>query len=140
MLNAVNQFVYGRSVSIGYIAEAQYDFGIPWMFVPIFLIGLVMALVGQYFMTREAPYVIRQAFATTVLFSSFVFGTNFNKALGGFMMEFIVLALVLRFAYPLIGGWLAGRPADAEATARTVGRGMNAQRISAAKAWVRRRG
>ena len=104
-LNINNQ----TSISMGYIAEAQYDFGIPLMFVPIFIIGMVVALAGRYFMNREVPYVIRQAFATTVLFNSLMFGSNFDKALGGFLMELIVLALVLRFAYPPLAGWLAGR-------------------------------
>jgi hypothetical protein len=97
------------SISIGYVAEAHYDFGIPWMFIPILLIGMMVGLAGRYFMTRNAPYLIRQAFATTALFGFFQFGQNFNKALGTFLVGFMVLALVLKFGYPLIANWLAGR-------------------------------
>ena len=102
------------SISIGYIAEAEYDFGQPWMFVPILLIGVTVGMAARYFMTRRVPFVIRQAFATAALFNFFQFGMNFNKALGGFLVGFIVLALVLKFCYPSISGWLFyRRPASA---------------------------
>lgn len=97
------------SISIGYLAEAHYDFGPWWMFLPIFLIGIGVGWVGRYFMTRPAPYLIRQAFATAVLFSFFQFGTNFDKALGTFLVGFGVLALFLRFIYPRVAYWLSGR-------------------------------
>lgn len=96
------------SISIGYLAEAYYDFGHWWMFLPISIIGAALGAAGRYFMTRDAPYLIRQAFAATALFSFFQFGTNFNKALGSFAVGFAVLALVLKFGYPLIAQWLAG--------------------------------
>ncbi|MDO9411039.1 MAG: hypothetical protein Q7T81_00500 [Pseudolabrys sp.] len=97
------------SISIGYLAEAHYDFGPWWMFVPIFLIGSGVGWAGRYFMTRDAPYLVRQSFATTVLFGFFQFGTNFDKALGTLLVGFGVLALFLRFAYPHIAFWLSGQ-------------------------------
>jgi hypothetical protein len=96
------------SISIGYLAEAHYDFGSLWMFLPIFLIGAGVGWVGRYFMTRQAPFLIRQAFATAVLFSFFQFGTNFDKALGTFLVGFGVLALFLKFIYPRIAFQLSG--------------------------------
>ena len=97
------------SISIGYLAEAHYDFG-PWlMFLPIFLIGAAVGWTGRYFMTRRAPYIVRQAFTTTVLFSFFQFGTNFDKALGTFIVGSVTLAMVLRFVYPRIAEWMSGR-------------------------------
>ncbi|MBI1203295.1 MAG: hypothetical protein GC182_12355 [Rhodopseudomonas sp.] len=96
------------SISIGYIAEAYYDFGPVWMFAPIFAVGLAVGAAGRYFMTRDAPYVIRQAFTVAVLFDAFQFGINFNKSLGTFLMSWLVLALVLKFGYPLVSRWLSG--------------------------------
>ncbi len=96
------------SISIGYIAEAHYDFGIPAMFLPVMLIGVTLGLAARYFMTRNAPLLIRQAFAAGGLFLFFQFGTNFNKALGSFLVGFIMLALVLKFGYPIVAKWLAG--------------------------------
>jgi hypothetical protein len=113
--SAVTSAMTGRkidvntSISVGYLAEAHYDFGPWWMFAPVFLIGVGVGSVGRYFMTRKAPYLIRQALATTVLFSFFQFGTNFDKALGSFMVGSLVLALFFRFGYPRIAFWLSGR-------------------------------
>lgn len=96
------------SISIGFIAEARYDFGQGWMFVPVLLIGMTVGAAGRYFMTRKAPYLIRQAFTATALFNFFQFGTNFNKALGTFLVGFVVFGLILKFAYPYFALWLAG--------------------------------
>lgn len=97
------------SISVGYLAEAHYDFGPRWMFLPIFLIGVAVGWAGRYFMTRRAPYIVRQAFTTTILFSFFQFGTNFDKALGTFIVGSITLAAVLCFAYPRVAEWMSGR-------------------------------
>lgn len=105
------------SISIGFIAEAYYDFGPGWMFMPILLIGMTVGAAGRYFMTRAAPYVVRQAFTATALFNFFQFGTNFNKALGTFLVGVIVFALILRFAYPQLALWLAGVSASPRARA-----------------------
>lgn len=96
------------SISIGYIAEAYYDFGAGWMFVPLVLIGMMIGGAGRYFMTRAAPYTIRQAVTTAALFNFFQFGTNFNKALGTFLVGAVVFALILKFVYPYVALWLAG--------------------------------
>ncbi len=100
------------SISVGYLAEAHYDFGPRWMYFPIFLIGVAVGWVSRYFMTRQAPYIIRQAFTTTVMFSFFQFGTNFDKALGTFVVGSVMLAAVLRYVYPRIAEWLSVRRYD----------------------------
>lgn len=126
--SAVTSALTGRmidkntSISIGFIAEAYYDFGPGWMFVPVMLIGMTVGAAGRYFMTRRAPYVIRQAFTATALFNFFQFGTNFNKALGTFLVGFVVFALILKFAYPYFALRLAGgvvRPGRGIAAAGT---------------------
>jgi hypothetical protein len=109
------------SISIGFIAEAYYDFGPGWMFVPVLLIGMTVGAAGRYFMTRKAPYLIRQAFTATALFNFFQFGTNFNKALGTFLIGFLVFALLLKFAYPYAALWLAGRGSLPSGKAVTAG-------------------
>ena len=59
-------------------------------------------------MTRAATYKIRQAFTTASLFNFFQFGTNFNKALGTFLVGTAVFAMILRYVYPYAALWLAG--------------------------------
>jgi hypothetical protein len=100
----------GTSIGVGYMAEAHVDFGFPGMLLPIFLLGAMMGAGAHYFMTRAAPLVIRQAFAAASLFSAFHYEWNIDKALGGYLVGFIALALALRFGYPLVANWLTERP------------------------------
>lgn len=96
------------SISIGYIAEALYDFGFPWMLLPIFGIGLGLGFVAIFYLTRPVPATIREAFMCANLFLSFNFGQNIDKALGVFLIGLLVLSLLLKFGYPFFAAWLAG--------------------------------
>lgn len=104
------------SISIGYVAEAHADFGFPGMLLPILLIGLMIGAQARYFMTRAAPLVVRQAFCTGCLFSTFGYQMNIDKALGGCVVGFIAMALALKFGYPMVSGLLE----DGEATSRSL--------------------
>jgi hypothetical protein len=110
------------SIGVGYVAEAQVDFGFPGLLVPLFLLGTMMGAAAQYFMTRSAPLPIRQAFTTVILFNSFAFAANIDKALGVFITGWIAMALALKFGYPMIARWLAGTRTDpGRKTGRAVG-------------------
>jgi hypothetical protein len=97
------------SIGVGYMAEAHVDFGFPGMLLPILLVGAMLGAVARYFMGRNAPLIIRQAFATVSIFSAFSYESNIDKALGGFLVAFIGLALALKFGYPMVGKWLMPR-------------------------------
>jgi hypothetical protein len=94
------------SIGVGYVAQANVDFGFPGMLVPIFLIGLMIGATARYFMDRAAPLVVREAFCTATLFLSFQFAANIDKALGGFLMGCLVMGLALKFGYPFVASWL----------------------------------
>jgi hypothetical protein len=96
------------SIGIGYVAQAYYDFGAPGFLIPVFLIGLMTGAAAKYFMTRSAPLMIQEAFATAALFLSFQFAANVDKAFGGFVISCLVMGLALKFGYPMIAQWLAG--------------------------------
>jgi hypothetical protein len=95
------------SIGVGYIAQAHVDFGFPGLLLPILSIGVMIGLVAKYFMTRSAPLLIREAFTTAVVFRAFMFETDIDKALGGFITDYLAMALVLKFAYPILARWLA---------------------------------
>ena len=113
------------SIGVGYVAQAYVDFGAPGFLIPVFLIGLLSGAVANYFMTRSAPLMIREAFATAALFQSFQFAADIDKALGGFVVGCLALGLMLKFGYPMIAQWLAGSrgagvyPADFAGKVRT---------------------
>jgi len=95
------------SISLGYVAQAHVDFGFPGLLLPMLVIGGMIGGVAKYFMTRPAPLLIREAFTAATLFLVFRFEENIDKALGGFITGFLVMALVLKFAYPIIERWLS---------------------------------
>jgi hypothetical protein len=104
------------SIGVGYVAEAHADFGFPDLLVPIFIIGGMLGGAARYFMSRSAPFLIRQAFTTATLFLCFNFAADIDKNLGGFLSSCIVMAAALKFGYPAIGGTLVqARPAFAMA-------------------------
>jgi hypothetical protein len=40
----------GTSIAFGYAAESYLDFGLPWMFIPVFVYGLLMGLAYRWFL------------------------------------------------------------------------------------------
>jgi hypothetical protein len=96
------------SIGVGYVAQAHVDFGFPGLLLPMLVIGGIIGGSAKYFMTRSAPLLIREAFTTATLFLAFPYAENIDKALGGFITGVLVMALVLKFAYPKIAEWLAG--------------------------------
>jgi hypothetical protein len=95
------------SIGVGFVTEAHVDFGFPLMLVPIGLIGAMLGWFAMYFMTRPVPFTVRQGVCIAMLFAQFSFETNINKALGGAIVSFIGLALLLRFGYPFFAPWLS---------------------------------
>jgi hypothetical protein len=100
------------SISVGYVAEAHVDFGFPLMMVPMLLIGVMVGAQARYFMTRDAPLIVRRAFCTGCLFSTFEYQMNIDKALAASLLGFIAMALALKFGYPLVSSWLADSSYD----------------------------
>jgi hypothetical protein len=96
------------SIGVGYVAEAHVDFGFPAMLLPLSLLGAMIGGTAKFFMTRPKPLLIREAFMTASVFSSFAFEANIDKVLGGFITGCLAMALVLKFGYPIIAQWLAG--------------------------------
>jgi len=93
------------SIGVGYITQAHVDFGFPGLLLPMLAIGFMLGLATEYFMTQPAPLVIRQAFATATVFSTFAYAADIDKALGGLITGWLAMALVMRFIYPMVAQW-----------------------------------
>ena len=96
------------SIGVGYMAEAQVDFGFPGLLLPMLAIGFMLGLATEYFMTRPVSLLVRQAFATATSFYVFFFEVDIDKGLGAFIVGWLAMALILKFGYPLIATWLNG--------------------------------
>jgi len=104
------RIAHGTSIGVGYIAQAHTDFGFPGLLVPLGVIGFLLGLCWQYFVTRPVPAGLGAAFGVAALFLSFEYDENINKALGAFFTNWIGLGLILRFGYPAIRFLLALPP------------------------------
>jgi hypothetical protein len=96
------------SIGVGYVAQAQVDFGFPGLLVPLWGIGVLLGLAAEYFMTRAVPINFRYAFMVAALFNCFAFAADIDKSFGGFVTGFLAMALALKFGYPFAKPWLYG--------------------------------
>ncbi len=101
----------GTSISVGYMAENYVDLGFPGMLAGIFVLGLLLALVVRYFMTRSLPWMLREAIVMGFVYN--IAGTGMEmslpKLLGATIMFFLVWSLIARFALPIAMRWLDQR-------------------------------
>jgi len=97
----------GTSISMGYMAESYIDFGVPLMFVPIFLLGCLWGGMYRYFIATTTIQFMGYGFAMIVLMGAAQLEIHAVKLLGGVLTNFIVFALfnhfyLRRFAHKLL--------------------------------------
>ena len=83
------------SISIGYVTESYVDFGKIIMFVPLFILGLIIGLIYNKINSLKSTSVITFAIAsTTLFFTKFsLLETSGDKLLGSIVMNFLILYL-----------------------------------------------
>jgi len=101
----------GTSISVGYMAENFVDLGFPGMLAGLFAIGLMLALIIRYFMSRPLPWMIREGIIMGFAFSMARDGVEVSlpKILGAMLMFFIVWALMCKYVLPYAMRWLDQR-------------------------------
>lgn len=87
----------GASFSIGYMADAYIDFGVPLMFVPVFLLGMLWGWMYRMFVLRSNIKLIGMGLAMIVLIHTFKLETAIIKLFGGVMIKFIILFVMMLF-------------------------------------------
>jgi hypothetical protein len=90
--------VEATSISLGYVAETYIDFGVPGMFFVTFGMGLFLGLCYRWMATyRVRIPVLRVALLTMLFLAVGSFETPLPKVLGGFLVPFILCALLVQF-------------------------------------------
>lgn len=100
------EFSKETSVSIGYVAQAHADFGVPGMFLEMLLIGWVMARVANYLGAADMSQSGQQAIVSAALAYKFYYQFNIDKAFSTFTLQAIALVLFLKFGYRVFERWL----------------------------------
>jgi hypothetical protein len=96
----------GTSISMGYMAESYIDFGPLGMYVPIFMLGLLWGGMYRYFLSSGSPRIVGHAVAVTVLINANQFEMQSTKLMGGMLMSFLVMALLLMVVVPHLRAWI----------------------------------
>lgn len=107
----MEQVRLGTSISVGYMAENYVDLGFPGMLAGIFGYGLLLAGVARYFMTRQLPWMLREAIVMGLVYNVASTGMEVSlpKLMGATVMFFLVWSLVTKFALPIAMRWLDKR-------------------------------
>jgi hypothetical protein len=83
----------GTSISIGYVGESYIDFGIVWMFAPLFLLGLTFGIIYRSFISRVSNPLLGMALATIVIMNYALQIEMSNISMvGGLTMSILVLS------------------------------------------------
>jgi len=87
----------GTSIAFGYAAESYLDFGIPWMFLPVFLFAVVMGLVYRVVSVRIKHLDLMAGYTTvTFWFAMYLFERSWVVMLGE------AAALIVYVGVPLL--------------------------------------
>ncbi len=95
------------AVSLGYMAENYIDFGVPGMYVPVFVLGCIWGLMYRYFLVHAKLKIFGFILATAVLVNANSFGINLVILVGGLTMNFLMMVFFMYLVVPILVGWLS---------------------------------
>jgi hypothetical protein len=91
------------SVGLGYMAEFYIDYGEVLMFVPLFLLGLLIGSMQRIFTRISPSSYIAEAAVTGLLVQYFIgYGSHLTKMLGGLLQSTAIFVIFIAVA----GSWL----------------------------------
>lgn len=100
----------GTSVSVGYMAEFYIDFGIPWMFLPIVLYGMLFGALYVALLRVTPSLMLFRAGATAMFLSTITsYEGNFTKDLGGQLTIAAVFLAIVAWLGPSMNRWVSVR-------------------------------
>ncbi len=88
----------GTSISIGYVAESYVDFGYVLMFVPLFILGLIIGLIHNIVVKLKVSSIISFSIIACILFFTkfSLLETSGDKLLGALVMNFVIIYTLSR--------------------------------------------
>jgi hypothetical protein len=100
----------GTSISLGYVAESYIDFGVPWMFLPIFIFATGLGYFFRWLQRAPGRFgVWRMGLATVAVFPFFDFGTSITKSVGALVISGIICAALVGFGLKAMILWAGKR-------------------------------
>ncbi len=99
----------GTSISLGYMAESYVDFGVPGMFLPIFLWGLLVGYALNAMVGRFGGSDLVWGAGVVIILGTLILEVAAVKMVGGTLMSIIVMFLLFRFLGADIVSWINSR-------------------------------
>lgn len=94
------------TIAFGYAAESYVDFGVPWMFVPVFIFGVFVGASYEWFLRTIVHRELAIAFVTATFWTNlYMFERAWSKTLG-FTLTMMIYVGGLVF---LVDRWLLWR-------------------------------
>jgi hypothetical protein len=101
------------SIAFGYLAESYVDYGLPWMFIPVIIFGILMGITYQLWMSIIQHRDLAVALTTVMYWLSlYLFERSWAKTLG----LTITLMVYLGGLVYLVDQWLLMRRAQMHAS------------------------
>ena len=93
----------GTSIGLGYIAEFYIDYGIPWMFLPLLIYGIIIGLSYRVLQWFSPSHAMWMSAATVMCFGAFAsYGGELAKLFGTLVLCVGIYSIILITA----GRWL----------------------------------
>jgi hypothetical protein len=103
----------GASIGLGYIAEFYIDFGVPWMFLPLLVYGVLIALAYRSLQLVSPSYPLWMSAALVMCLATFTtFGGEIAKLFGALVTCVIMYGLILKLFGGVFHRWLLAAPVD----------------------------
>jgi hypothetical protein len=96
----------GASFSLGYMGDSYVDFGAMYMWVPIFLLGMVVGLIYRYFITHGYSLVWRLVLITPLFYFAGTYEMSSIKLFGRLMTYFLAFYLLNKYALPVLDKYI----------------------------------
>lgn len=98
----------GVSFSLGFLAESYIDYGYVFMFVPVFLVGVLFGSIYRYILTNSKNHMWGSAIVSPLWVYFNCNGIAGAKVLGWLIMYFIVFLLFKKFLIKPIDSYMRG--------------------------------
>jgi hypothetical protein len=97
----------GTSIGLGYIAQFYIDFGVPKMFLPLLLYGMIIGLVYRFLKLVSPSRLVWLSAATMLCFQQVnSYGGEIAKLLGGLLQSVVIYSLILFVCGRWLHRWL----------------------------------
>lgn len=90
------------NIPLGYLTESYIDYGIVFMYVPVFLVGLLFGLMYRLLLSQPCSRILSYGAVCIVFLQIVKIEIPATKMLGGALMGFLVMLVAMRFVFPFI--------------------------------------